>query len=61
MALGLVAAVAAVVPGPAPDPEGALEAAAAPGPEGAREAGAAAVAAEGVSVLVVTRGGRNGR
>ena len=72
VALGLTAAVAAV-PGPAPDPEGALEAAPAPDPEGALEAvavrlaerqagaGVAAVAAEGAAVLVVIRGGRDGR
>ena len=72
VALGLVAAVAAV-PGPAPDPEGALVAAPAPGPEGALEAAvirlaespagaaAAAAAAEGAAALVVTRGGRDGR
>ena len=74
MALGLAGAVAAV-PGPAPDPEGALEVAPAPGPEGAREAvivrnaespagagaAVAVAAAEGVAVLVETWGGRDGR
>ena len=74
VSLGLAAAVAAV-PGPAPDSEGALEAAPAPGPEGAlvavvvrlveSPAGAAVAAeaavAEGAAALVVTRGGHDGR
>ena len=73
VAWGLVAATAAV-PGPGPDPDGALEAAPGPGPEGAQEAvpghpaeslvGSAAaplVAVEGAAMLVVTQGGRNGR
>ena len=72
MALGLAAAVG-VVPGPAPDTEGALETAPTPGPEGAREAvvapgregarevAAAAAAVQGARALVVTRGGCDGR
>ena len=71
MAWGLAVVVAAV-PGPAPDPEGALGAAPAPGPEGTlgvaavrlaeSPAGAAAGAvAEGLAALVVTRGGRDGK
>ena len=72
MAWNLVAPVA-VVPGPASDPEGALEGAPAPGPEGALEAvavrpvespvGAAekAAVAEEVAALVVAQGGRDGR
>ena len=69
VALGL-AAVLGVVPGPARDPEGALEAAPAPGPEGALGAapafgptlGAVAVAAaEGAAVLAVIWGDRDER
>ena len=64
----------AAVPGPGPDPEGALGAAPVPGPEGAQEAvrghpseslvGAVAApvgVVEGAAMLVVTQGGRNGR
>ena len=67
-----LAAVAMAVPGLAPGPEGALEAAPAPGLERAREAAAvgpaespagaaASGAAEGAAALVVTLGGRDGR
>ena len=60
MAWGL-AAVVAVVPGPAPDPQGVLEAAPAPDSEGALEAVAVRLPAGAAAAAVVTRGGRDGR